>query len=137
MDHATRARYSCAALLLAAGVLMLAGCAEPASPVPGVAGEPTAPGRELSVLGLGEPDDLGPAIRVYERPGGLTVVTLGSSSCPNVPQVVEVDSSRKVIEMSGYTWGGDGACAADLAPRTFELGVAGDLGSYVVEVVPG
>lgn len=128
-----RAHYSHAALFAGASVLVLAGCGTPASPLPGVAGEPTEVGRELPVLGLDESSALGPGIRAYESPGGLTVVTEGSSSCPEVPELVDVDSSRKVIEISVHTLGAEGSCTADSSPRTFELEVAGDLSSYVVE----
>lgn len=112
----------------------LTGCLQ-IEPLPGVRGEPADPGPELRVLRSEEPTVPDESTKVFLRDGGLTVVTFGSSSCPDIPEIGLVDAPRQVIVLNIIaTMRGDELCTADLSPRTFDLDVPGDLSSYAVEL---
>ena len=96
---------------------------------------PMTTGNPLHVLGNEE--SIAPYIRVFADDGQLTVVTFGSSNCPEVPEIAGIDTSSRRITLAISTIGLRGPCTTDMAARTFHLDVNEDLTSYEVEVAWG
>lgn len=117
------------------GVAVLSGCATREPPLPGVAGEPTPlPGTALVIES--EPDAADVLVAAYAGPGELTLVTLGSGSCPTIPDVRSVKESEKSISVELQPFVAEN-CTADLAPRTFTFETPHDLSGFTVQVVRG
>lgn len=130
--HARTRRLGLAAAGLAVAALALSACAESEPDHGGVRGEPTLTGQALVVTGIDEtPDPLGPEVRAWATDGYLVVTTLGSSSCPNIPEIDEITDDTVSLSVSSET---EGPCTADLGPTTFELPVDQDLAGYTVDV---
>lgn len=118
--------------------LSLVGCsASTVSELPGSPGTPSAAGSRLGVTGLSSSgDDALPRVEAYGRDRTLTIVTRGSSSCPFVPTVEEIDESASVARVSLDPIVSE-ACTADDAPRTFTFDVEVDASALAIEVVEG
>lgn len=93
---------------------------------------PTTTGNALHVLGHEE--SATPSIHVFADAAHITVVTFGSSNCPDVPEIAGIDSSSRRITLDISTFGLRGPCTTDMAARTFHLDVSEDVTSYQVEV---
>lgn len=118
---------------LVATTLVLCGC-DPVQPhLPGVQGAYTGPGERLSVLGDDEEHSF-PRLFAFANGGDLIVTTFGSSSCPDVPEVLAVDDSEGTVVLSLTILGADGECTADSSERTFRFEGVGDLGTYTVQI---
>lgn len=117
---------------LAAAALALSACGSSEPGHGGVQGEPTLTGQALLVTGIEESTDvMGPAVRAWATDGYLVVTTLGSGSCPSIPQIEDIgDDTLTLTVTSDY----EGPCTADLGPTTFELPVDQDLAGYTVDV---
>lgn len=125
-------RLALAAAGLAVAAFALSACADSEPSHGGVRGEPTLTGQALVVTGIDEtPDPLGPEVRAWATDGHLVVTTLGSSSCPNVPEIDDIGDDTIALSISSDT---EGPCTADLGPTTFELPVDRDLAGYTVNV---
>lgn len=106
------------------------GCSSsPPERLPGSPGEPSNPGFALVVE-----SELGQPVSVWARGSTLTVTTVGSGSCPTVPELEHISASEKSIELSTSMPGRHGDCTADLAPRTFEIDAARDVTGFTVSV---
>ncbi len=128
--HTPRVGLTAAGLAIAALALSACGPSEPDHG--GVRGEPTLTGQALVVTGIDETDDgLGPTVRAWATDGYLVVTTLGSGSCPNIPEIDEITDDTVALSISSDT---EGPCTADLGPTTFELPVDQDLAGYTVDV---
>ena len=121
-----------AAVGIASAALALSACVP--SNHGGVNSERTRGGQALTVSGIDEPTDvMGPAVRASAADGYVIVTTLGSSSCPGVPEIDEIsDGVITLTVTSDY----DGICTADLRPTTFELPVNQNVTGYTVIVTP-
>lgn len=115
------------------GASTLVSCAAQ-SVVPGYRGEPTTAGATLAVEGIEIIPGLDPWVRAYSADDVLTIVTVGSSSCPWVPEVTEVDRTEMRVDLRLEAWDPEGSCTADMAPRTFELPVEDDLTDFIIDV---
>jgi hypothetical protein len=73
---------------------------------------------------------------VWARGSTLTVTTVGSGSCPTVPELERINAGEKVIELSTAIPGRHGDCTADLAPRTFVIDAPRDVTGFTVSVTP-
>lgn len=129
-------KIGAAAIGVATAALALSACsgtdAEPDHG--GVRGEPTLTGQALVVTGIDETTDpLGPAVRAWYSDGNLVVTTLGSGSCPNIPEIEDIRDDTVTLTLESET---EGPCTADLSPTTFELPVDQDLAGFTVEVLP-
>ena len=125
-----------ALLLCCSAALLLAGCAQVEETPPGVGGEPSAPGLRLVVDGYDDdPRGFPAAVRAYAGPGLLTVVTMGSGSCPAVADLVTIDPSASSVVISVSTWPRVES-TADLTARTFDLPVTQNLDGFSVTVQP-
>jgi hypothetical protein len=114
--------------IMAAGCV-LTGCSQPTE-APGYGGEPTAIGEALVVEGV-----TGDQVRAWIMDDTLVVTTMGSGSCPLVPEVDDIDEERRVVALTTNVFDPTGSCTADLGPRTFELDTEGrDLSGFTVEV---
>ncbi len=114
--------------------LLLSGCAHAAESPPGIAGEPSEFGRRLEVSGFeDDPTGLPAGVRAYAGTDLLTVVTMGSGSCPEVAELTKIDESQSVVVLNVSTWPAE-YCTADLSARTFEIPVAHDLRFFKVRV---
>jgi hypothetical protein len=58
---------------------------------------------------------------------------MGSSSCPLVADLADIDRAGETVTVD-LTRAGGAECTADLAPRTFLFDVARDLSTFSVEV---
>lgn len=106
------------------------GCSSPAlDQPPGVPGEPSNPGDALAVK-----SDLGERVSAWAKGNTLTVTTVGSGSCPIVPELQRISGSENLVELSTSIPGQHGNCTADLAPRTFEIDAGRDLTGFTVSV---
>lgn len=129
----TLTRRGSAVSLVIVGSVYVSGCSVPEPP--GYAGEPTASGEMLTVEGVvGEEVAWGTPVRAWARDDLLVITTIGSGSCPLVPELEKVDPERQRITISTSVPGKDGPCTADSVPRTFEFDAGGDLRGYTVEV---
>lgn len=125
-------------MLCVGSALLLSGCGAADEPLPGVAGEPSpAPGASLEVIDSdGETSGSSePRVQAFATDESLLVVTIGSLSCPTIPEITDIDTKGRVVSLSLTPWDAE-LCTADLSPRTFDLPVGQDLNGYSVEVVP-
>jgi hypothetical protein len=115
-------------VIVVAGCI-LTGCSQPTE-APGYGGEPTATGETLFVKGT-----TADRVRAWALDDTLIVTTMGSGSCPLVPEVHDIDDERQVIVLTTSVFDPTGSCTADLGPRTFDLDAEGrDLSGFTVEV---
>jgi hypothetical protein len=119
----------------ALAVVLLSGCVAGDKPIPGFAGEPESPGTQLPVQGYPEDKDaaLPAGVRAFAEDGQFTVVTMGSSSCPLVADLADIDQKREIVTVN-LTPAGGPVCTADLGPRTFRFEVTHDLSTFSVTV---
>ncbi|WP_396642734.1 hypothetical protein [Microbacterium sp.] len=130
--HARIRRTTLVAVGLAVAALALSACGPSEPDHGGVRGEPTLTGQALVVTGIEESTDgMGPAVRAWATDGYLVVTTLGSGSCPNIPEIDDITDDTVSLSISSET---EGPCTADLGPTTFELPVDQDLAGYTVDV---
>lgn len=126
--------YATAIGLVALVVTLLSGCTAESDPIPGFAGEPESPGTRLVVEGYADDaeEPLPAGVRAFATDDQFTVITMGSSSCPVVADLAEIDQERQIVTVDLTNTGGD-VCTADIAPRTFVFEVDRDLSTFSVE----
>lgn len=125
--------------LLMFGVLCGAstGCStDTGGELPGSPGLPTGSGSRLTVEGMPSGDEGIPTLEAFGQDRTLTIVTWGSSSCPTVPSVDDIDEVANVAWVSLARSDGD-PCTADSAARTFELPVDMDASALTVRIMNG
>lgn len=93
---------------------------------PGYPGQPTTAGEPLAIRGSD-------SVQAWAVDELLVITTRGSSSCPTIPEVTDLDPDSGVVSVV-LTGDFEGPCTADDATRTFEIPVDRDLDGFVVEV---
>jgi hypothetical protein len=125
-----RTAYGVTTLAVALTFAVTSCVAEPIEPsLPGYAGTPTVSGSSLSVA-----DDAETYVKAWAVEELLVVTTLGSGSCPWVPDLTAIDDAARSVSVTISVPNAEGNCTADESPRTFEIPAGRDLAGYAVEV---
>ena len=104
-----------------------------ASPTPTPGAAQPAGSTPLAVEGLDDETVPGDedAVQAWAGPDTLTITSYGSSSCPNIPTILNIDESAARVDVELVT-NSEGPCTADFAPTTFNLPIQQDIAGFTV-----